>query len=290
MWLVVGANGQLGRCLQDVLVQKNVEYLATTRRDLDVSNSDAVSKFLSTRSFSTIVNCAAWTAVDEAEEHESEALRINFDGPRNLAIAAKNAASRFIHISTDYVFSGDASTPYTVQTPTAPMNAYGRTKLKGDEAVLEIGDGQFPVIRTAWLYSRYGKNFAKTMTGRALQELPVGVVDDQVGQPTMAGDLAHLIFQVATAETFPSVIHGTNSGQASWFDFAQAIYESLGCDLSLVSPVASTQFPTKAKRPSYSVLDHSELVDTSITEMRDWLHALRDEIPHIMHYVKNEMK
>lgn len=289
MWLVVGANGQLGRCLQDVLVQKNVEYLATTRRDLDVSNSDAVSKFLSTRSFSTIVNCAAWTAVDEAEEHESEALRINFDGPRNLAIAAKKAASRFIHISTDYVFSGDANTPYTVQTPTAPMNAYGRTKLRGDEAVLEIGDGQFPVIRTAWLYSRYGKNFAKTMTGRALQELPVGVVDDQVGQPTMAGDLAHLIFQVATAETFPSVIHGTNSGQASWFDFAQAIYESLGCDLSLVSPVASTQFPTRAKRPSYSVLDHSELVDTSITEMRDWLHALRDEIPHIMQYVKNEM-
>lgn len=290
MWLIVGSNGQLGRCLQDVLVQNNIEYFATTHRDLDVSDSHAVSQFVSTGSFNTIVNCAAWTAVDDAEEHESEALRVNFDGPRNLAIAAKNTASRFIHISTDYVFSGDASTPYTVQTPTAPMNAYGRTKLKGDEAVLEIGDGQFPVIRTAWLYSRYGKNFAKTMTGRALQGLPVGVVDDQVGQPTMAGDLAYLIFQVATAETFPPVIHGTNSGQASWFDFAQAIYESLGSDSSLVSPVTSKQFPTKAKRPSYSVLDHSELMDTSIPEMRDWLHALRDEITHIKHYVKNEMK
>jgi dTDP-4-dehydrorhamnose reductase len=188
------------------------------------------------------------------------------------------------------VFSGDASTPYTVNTSTNPLNAYGRTKLKGDEAVLEIGEGRFPVIRTAWLYSRYGKNFAKTMAARAIQGLPVRVVDDQVGQPTMAGELAKLIVGVANVEKFPSIIHGTNTGEATWFDFAREIYQLLGADVSLVSPVPSAEFPTKAKRPSYSVLDHSELIGTSIDKMRDWKSALRDEISHIQQHVTSEMK
>jgi dTDP-4-dehydrorhamnose reductase len=290
MWLIVGANGQLGRCLQDALIRQRIEFIAASHSDGDISDTLAVSQFVSSHSFSTIVNCAAWTAVDDAEDHETEALRINCEGPRNLAIAAKATGARLIHLSTDYVFSGDASTPYTVNTPTNPLNAYGRTKLMGDEAVLEIGEGQFPVIRTAWLYSRYGKNFAKTMAARAIQELPVRVVDDQVGQPTMAGDLAQLIVGVANFEKSPSIIHGTNTGEATWFDFAREIYQLLGANVSLVSPVPSAEFPTRAKRPSYSVLDHSELMGTSIDKMRDWQSALRDEISHIQQHVTSEMK
>lgn len=290
MWLIVGANGQLGRCLQDVLLQQSIDFVAATHQDLDIADAHAVSHFFSSHSFNTIVNCAAWTAVDDAEDHEVEALLINFEGPQNLATSAANTNARLIHISTDYVFSGDGNTPYTTKTHTAPLNAYGRTKLMGDEAVLRIGEGHFPVIRTAWLYSRYGKNFAKTMAARAIQGLPVRVVDDQFGQPTMAGDLARFIVSVTNADTSPPIIHGTNSGQATWFNFAQAIYELLGADASLVSPVTSAEFPTKAKRPSYSVLDHTELIGSSINEMREWLPALRDEIPHIMQHVTSEMK
>lgn len=290
MWLIVGANGQLGRCLQDVLLQQSIDFVAATHQDLDIADAHAVSHFFTSHSFNTIVNCAAWTAVDDAEDHEVEALRINFEGPQNLATSAANTNARLIHISTDYVFSGDGNTPYTTKTHTAPLNAYGRTKLMGDEAVLRIGEGHFPVIRTAWLYSRYGKNFAKTMAARAIQGLPVRVVDDQFGQPTMAGDLARFIVSVTNADTTPQIIHGTNSGQATWFNFAQEIYELLGADASLVSPVNSAEFPTKAKRPSYSVLDHTELIGSSINEMREWLPALRDEIPHIMQHVISEMK
>jgi dTDP-4-dehydrorhamnose reductase len=289
MWLVVGANGQLGRCLQDALAQQSIDFVAASHHDLDVANSEAVAHFLSSRSFSTIVNCSAWTAVDDAEDNETEALRVNYEGPRNLAFSARKFDSRLIHISTDYVFSGDAKSPYSVSTTTAPLNAYGRTKLKGDEAVLTIGEGHFPVIRTAWLYSRYGKNFAKTMAARAVQNLPVRVVNDQLGQPTMAGDLAELIINVARHQS-PPIIHGTNSGQATWYEFARAIYELVGEDTSLVTPVTSTEFPTRAKRPSYSVLDHSELQGTSINEMRDWQLALRDEISHILEYVTSEIK
>jgi dTDP-4-dehydrorhamnose reductase len=290
MWLIVGANGQLGRCLQDVLLQQSIDFVAATHQDLDIADAHAVSHFFTSHSFNTIVNCAAWTAVDDAEDHEVEALRINFEGPQNLATSAANTNARLIHISTDYVFSGDGNTPYTTKTHTAPLNAYGRTKLMGDEAVLRIGEGHFPVIRTAWLYSRYGKNFAKTMAARAIQGLPVRVVDDQFGQPTMAGDLARFIVSVTNADTSPPIIHGTNSGQATWFNFAQEIYELLGADASLVSPVNSAEFPTKAKRPSYSVLDHTELIGSSIDEMREWLPALRDEIPHIKQHVSSEMK
>jgi len=289
MWLIVGAYGQLGRCMKDALSQQNIEFVATSHQDLDVADSEAVEQFLSSKSFSTIVNCSAWTAVDDAEDHETEALRINFEGPRNLASSARKFDARLIHISTDYVFSGDAESPYSVSTPTAPLNAYGRTKLKGDEAVLTIGEGRFPIIRTAWLYSRYGKNFAKTMAARAVQNLPVRVVNDQLGQPTMAGDLAELIINVARHQS-PPIIHGTNSGQATWYEFARAIYELVGEDTSLVTPVTSTEFPTRAKRPAYSVLDHSGLQGTSINEMRDWQLALRDEISHILEYVTSEIK
>jgi len=289
MWLIVGANGQLGRCLQDVLIERNIDFVAASHSDLNVANQDNVSRFIDKYSLTNIVNCAAWTGVDDAEDNESRALLVNYEGPKNLANAALKADARLIHISTDYVFQGDAQTPYKTTTSTSPLNAYGRTKLKGDEAVLQIGSGNFPVIRTAWLYSRYGRNFAKTMATRAIQGLPVRVVNDQYGQPTMAKDLAHFITEVASRKDVPQILHGTNSGQATWFEFATEIYSQLAVDTSLVTPVSSSEFPTKAKRPSFSVLDHSELGGTSLSEMRDWRKALAEEISEINNSVVREL-
>lgn len=290
MWLIVGANGQLGRCLSNELQKQGEEFLVCSHSELDITIAPQVDDYFRNREIATVINCAAWTAVDDAEDNEAQALKVNYEGPQNLALAAKRSNSRLIQISTDYVFSGDAATPYTVETPASPLNAYGRTKLQGDEAVLEIGEGTFPVVRTAWLYSRFGKNFAKTMASRALQDLPVRVVNDQIGQPTSAVDLARLIIEIAQQSNPPSIIHGTNSEQATWFEFAREIYKLLNVDVELVSPVTSSEFPTRAKRPSYSVLDHSELIGTGISEMRTWQEALSDEMPFIREAVLSELK
>jgi dTDP-4-dehydrorhamnose reductase len=290
MWLIVGANGQLGRCLCDSLLTLGIEFLAMSRREIDVTDEKQIVDYFKSNVFSTIVNCAAWTAVDDAEDHKADAFRVNYEGPKNLATAAHRSRSRLIHISTDYVFSGDATHPYEIDTPTSPSNAYGETKLKGDSAVLTIGNGLFPIIRTAWLYSRYGKNFAKTMATRAIQGLPVRVVDDQLGQPTSAIDLSRLIIEAALMPKPPSIIHGTNSGNATWFEFAQEIYSLLGASKELVTPVSSSEFPTRASRPKYSVLGHKAFPDNGLQEMQDWKLALKDEIEEIREAVSKDLK
>jgi dTDP-4-dehydrorhamnose reductase len=290
MWLIVGANGQLGQSLRDSLLSEGIEFIATSRQDLDITDSKQVNKYFETHKFSTIVNCAAWTAVDDAEDHIPEALRINYEGPKNLATAAIKTQSRLIHISTDYVFSGDATEPYEIDTPTNPLNAYGQTKQEGDSAVFTIGNGGFPIVRTAWLYSRYGNNFAKTMAKRAIQGLPVRVVDDQLGQPTSAIELSRLIIEAAIIPNPPSIIHGTNSGKATWYEFAQEIYNLLGASTELVTPVSSSEFPTRASRPKYSVLGHRAFRENGLTEMQDWKSALKDEIEAIREAVSEELK
>jgi dTDP-4-dehydrorhamnose reductase len=290
MWLVVGANGQLGRCLTHSLVAAGIEFEATSSQELDITNSEQVKDFFQQTNYSTVINCAAWTAVDDAEDHITDALRVNYEGPKNLATAALNSQTRLIHISTDYVFSGDATEPYEVDTPTNPLNAYGRTKQMGDSAVLTIGSGQFPIVRTAWLYSRYGQNFAKTMAKRAVQNQPVNVVCDQIGQPTSATDLANLIMRVGSHPNPPSIIHGTNAGQASWFDFATAIYSALNSRVELVTPVTSDKFPTKALRPKYSVLSHDSFRKSELIGMREWRSALSDVIEEIRDAVEEEIQ
>jgi dTDP-4-dehydrorhamnose reductase len=290
MWLIVGANGQLGRCLCDSLLSEGIEFIATSRQDLDITDLKQVNKYLETHKFSTIVNCAAWTAVDDAEDHIPEALRVNYEGPKNLATAAVKTRSRLIHISTDYVFSGDATEPYEIDTPTNPLNAYGQTKQEGDSAVFTIGNGGFPIVRTAWLYSRSGNNFAKTMSKRAIQGLPVRVVDDQLGQPTSAIDLSRLIIEAAIIPKPPSIIHGTNSGEATWYEFAQEIYSLLDASTELVTPVSSSEFPTRASRPKYSVLGHKAFTQNGLKEMQDWKLALKDEIEEIREAVLKEFQ
>ena len=290
MWLIVGGGGQLGHCMATFLEKKSIEFVSVDRASLDVSDAYNVANLIHDIQPSVVLNAAAWTAVDDAEDHESEAAAVNALGPENLAKASISVQARLIHISTDYVFNGSSKESYRIESPTQPLNAYGRTKLAGENAVLEIGKGTFPIIRTAWLYSEFGKNFARTICGRALHADPARVVNDQIGQPTSAHDLATFIYQIAQLKIAPSILHGTNSGQASWYEFAREIYSLLGVDTSLVEPVGSSAFPTKAKRPLNSVLDHSDLIDRGIHPMQDWRLGLVDVLQRIKASIEKEFQ
>jgi dTDP-4-dehydrorhamnose reductase len=288
MWLVVGANGQLGRCMTELLESQSVEYVALGHQQLDITDSVAVEKVFEELKPVIVLNAAAWTAVDDAEEHEDEALQVNVQGPVNLAKSAALVGARLIHVSTDYVFDGEAKSPYKVDSQTEPQNAYGRTKLAGEKAVLELGDNVC-VVRTAWLYSEHGKNFAKTMAAPALRGEGVRAVNDQFGQPTSAHDLAQLIFKISQTDQLPSVVHGTNAGEATWFQFAQEIYSLLGADHDLVSPVDTSAFPTVAKRPVYSVLSHDDFSSWGLQPMQDWKSGLCDSIERIRLAIQKEL-
>ena len=288
MWLVVGANGQLGRCMTELLEEKSTRYVAMGHHELDITDAVAVEKVIEDLRPTIVLNAAAWTAVDDAEEHEADALRVNAHGPANLALSAISIGARLIHISTDYVFDGRSDTPYTVNSPTEPMNAYGRTKLAGEQAVLESGGNNNCVVRTAWLYIEHGKNFVKTMSVRALREEPVRVVNEQLGQPTSAHDVAQLIFEISKLEKMPPIVHGTNAGQATWFHFAQEIFSQLCADPALVSPVGTSAFPTVAKRPAYSVLDHTDLASWGLKPLQNWQNGLAESIERIRSVTQKE--
>lgn len=274
MLLILGGSGQLGNCIASELESIGTQYLALNRQELDIADALAVEEALKQIMPSVIVNAAAWTNVDRAEDNEPAAYSVNWQGARNVALAARACVARLVHISTDYVFDGEATRPYEVDSPTSPVNAYGRSKLAGEQEVLHIGEGAFSVVRTAWLYSEHGSNFAKTMTKKALKEEPVRVVADQVGQPTNAHDLAQLIISVMGMKEAPTIIHGTNSGTATWYDFAREIYGNLGVDEQLVSPMSTKEFATKAVRPKYSVLSNFENAKIRLPEMQDWKASL----------------
>jgi dTDP-4-dehydrorhamnose reductase len=270
MLLVLGSSGQLGKCVSSRLDNIGIRYTALNHHELDIADGPSVARALEQIRPSVIVNTAAWTNVDGAEENETSAFSANCQGARNVAIASRACAARLIHISTDYVFDGEVTQPYEVDSPTNPVNAYGRSKLAGEQEVLRIGEGAFSIVRTAWLYSEHGSNFAKTMTKKALKGEPVRVVADQFGQPTNAHDLAQLIISVVGVKKVPTTIHGTNSGTTTWYEFAREIYGNLGVDKNLVSPVSTLEFPTKAVRPKYSVLSNFENTKFGLPEMQNW--------------------
>lgn len=288
MWLILGGNGQLGRCLDEVLTAERIDHLCIDRTALDITHESALLEAVMALSPSVVVNAAAWTAVDDAEDHEREAMRINGHGAGYVAHAAHAVDARLFHVSTDYVFDGLASFPYTVESPTAPIGAYGRTKLAGERFVVDAGLDKWNIVRTAWLYSRHGRNFAKTMALRAIRGDTVRVVDDQRGQPTSALDLARLMVSVESANAPSGIIHGTNAGDATWYQFAKAIYECAGVDSTLVTPTDSSAYPTKAIRPRYSVLDHGSFTRFGVPAMRHWEDALRDAMPGIVARVREE--
>jgi dTDP-4-dehydrorhamnose reductase len=288
-WLILGSSGQLGIAVSQELGERVSDFRAWSRRDLNVTQGPIVEAFVAQLSPRLIVNCAAWTDVDRAESNEIAASRVNSDGAENIAVAAKECGARFIHISTDYVFSGEGASPWEVDDVIVPKSAYGRTKAEGEARVVKSYPDNSFIVRTAWLYSPWGKNFAKTLTRLAIKgEGEVKVVNDQFGQPTSAIDLAKQLVELGLSDAPVGIYHGTNSGQATWFEFAQEIFKLAGADARRIVPIPSSEYPRPAKRPTNSVLSHKAWAKTSIEPMRDWRIALAEAMPSIISTVEAE--
>jgi dTDP-4-dehydrorhamnose reductase len=288
-WLITGGSGQLGIAVSQELGERGILFHAWGSKDLDITKGPIVRDLVSQLSPKVIVNCAAWTDVDAAENSEARASRVNSDGAENVARGAKLSSAKLIHISTDYVFSGDSNTPWQVNDRINPQSAYGRTKADGESRVLATYPKNSSIVRTAWLYSPWGENFAKTMTRLAMNgDGVVRVVNDQMGQPTSATDLAKQLVELGLSSSPEGVYHGTNSGQGTWFDFAQEIFKLAGVDENRIVGVSSSEYPRATKRPSYSVLSHDEWDRTSLNPMRDWRIALTEAMPSIISAVKAE--
>ena len=274
--LVTGANGQLGSELRELAPSyAQHEFLFYTRNELDIADKYAVTEVFAKNSIDACINCAAYTAVDKAESEKEAAFAINADGTANLAEAAFKNNAKFIHISTDYVFKGDAATPYSTDHPTNPQNIYGASKLKGEEEAFRLNNDAI-VIRTSWVYSFYGNNFVKTMLRLMQSRKELNVVADQKGCPTYAADLAKAILQIIDGDKWKAgIYHYSNQGITTWFEFAIAINEhcNLGCT---VSPINTDQYPTPASRPKYSVMDTSSISSTFGIDIRDWKDALHE--------------
>ncbi len=265
-WLVVGAAGMLGQDLVAAAAAAGADVVGLGRADLDVTDAGATAA--AARGFDVVVNCAAWTAVDAAEEQEPAAFAVNAVGAANVARAAARAGARVVHVSTDYVFDGRGTTPYAEDAPVAPRSAYGRTKAAGEWAVrAEAADHL--VVRTAWLYGAGGPCFPRTMARLGAEREVLTVVEDQVGQPTWTVDLADLLVRLVAAGAPAGTYHGTSSGSASWFEFTRRIVASAGLDVQ-VEPTTSDAFVRPAPRPGYSVLGHDALVAAGVAPIGDW--------------------
>lgn len=273
--LVTGANGQLGNCLRKTFSNdKDLEVVYTDVQDLDITDREEVDHFIRENNFDFIVNCAAYTAVDRAETDDLKAAAINTVAVGNIAQAAAKHRVKVIHISTDYVFNGENYRPYEENDEPYPRSIYGRTKLEG-EGILTSFCQDALIIRTAWLYSEFGGNFVKTMLRLASEHKSINVVADQIGSPTYAGDLADAIHHILRHNKWlPGIYHFTNEGVASWFDFSKAIFELAGKNVE-VNPIPTSQYPTPAKRPLYSVLSKMKIKNTYGVKIPYWRDSLK---------------
>lgn len=259
--LVTGANGQLGCELRRLGGASPNDYIFTDVAELDITDAKAVDAMVGSERVDVIINCAAYTNVDRAEEEALVAEKINAHAVGNLARAAKKHNATLFHISTDYVFGDEGNTPLSEDMPTRPLGVYGRTKLQGEQAIAESGCKAI-IIRTAWLYSEFGNNFLKTMLRLTAEREHINVVFDQVGSPTYAGDLALAIFSIVEGDMFAGregIYHFSDEGVCSWYDFAVEIARAVGNSRCNIEPCRSKDFPTKATRPSYSVLDKDKI-------------------------------
>ena len=286
--LITGANGQLGHEMRNVLAgdsRFNAVYTDVAGDDivtLDITDETAVERMVADNAINVIVNCAAYTAVDAAEDNEQLAALLNADAVGILARATKRHGARMIHISTDYVFDGQSRIPYTEEMPTCPQSAYGRTKLDGERQLLEALGNDAVILRTAWLYSPYGKNFVKTMLALGKDKPALKVVFDQVGSPTCAHDLARAIVTIMSADTWHGgIYHFSNEGVISWYDFTKAIHRLAGITTCDVQPCHSDEFPAKAHRPAYSVLDKTKFKTTFGVTIPYWLDSLAATLKHL---------
>lgn len=273
--LVTGANGQLGNEMRLLGATSKNNYIFTDVTELNITDKAAISAMVKEYRIQVIINCAAYTNVDKAEDDEATADLLNHTAARYLAEAAKEADAVLIHVSTDYVFHGDKNVPYTEDEPTSPLGVYGRTKLAGEQAIQQSGC-RYLIFRTAWLYSSFGNNFVKTMRRLTSERDTLNVVFDQVGSPTFAGDLARAIFEVVEKEAYvgtEGIYHYSNEGVCSWYDFAVEIsnLSHTRCD---IRPCHSDEFPSKVTRPSYSVLDKTKLKKSFGIVVPHWKESL----------------
>lgn len=281
--LIIGAKGQLGRELSDCfargytpigvpeILEENNTLLLADIDEVDIADMDSLRRFTAQGEIDVIINCAAYTDVPGCEANPLAAMRANALGPRNLAILADELSAKLIHVSTDYVFDGEAETPYAEWDIKNPVSVYGKSKHLGEEYIKERTDRYF-ILRTSWLYSKYGKNFVKTMLRIAKEKGECRVVSDQRGNPTYAGDLAHHILKLATTEEY-GTYHATGNGICSWFELTQKLVSLAGIPAT-VTPCTSAEFPSPVKRPAYSALDNLALRATVGDEFRPWEEAL----------------
>ena len=272
--LITGANGQLGNEMR-VLSAGHPEHTCffTDVQELDICDAQGVKAFVRDHHIDVIVNCAAYTAVDKAEDNADLCDRLNHLAPGNLSEAAQAVGAALVQISTDYVFDGTAHTPYTEDAPTCPTSVYGRTKLAGEQLAL-AQCSRTMIIRTAWLYSTFGNNFVKTMLRLGRERDRLGVVFDQIGTPTYAADLAAAIFTAIGQGIRPGIYHFSNEGVCSWYDFTLAIHRLAGINTCTVSHLHTDEYPAKAPRPHYSVLDKTKLKQTYGITIPHWEESL----------------
>ncbi len=274
--LVTGANGQLGSEIR-LLVGSDKDFTFITRDDVDLSDTLALENYLSAQSFDVIINCAAYTAVDKAEEDKDKAFAINSEAVKVLARYAKDKSARLIHVSTDYVYEGKGYRPYLESDAVLPQNVYGASKLEGERAIKAINPLNSIIIRTSWVYSTFGNNFVKTMLRLGKERDALGVIFDQVGTPTYAKDLAQAVLDIVPKLDNNSVeiYHYSNEGVCSWYDFAKAIFEleNIACE---VSPIETSAYPTPASRPNYSLLNKAKIKKEYNIAIPYWKDSLRE--------------
>jgi len=278
--LVTGGNGQLGSEIKELSIScTNGSFFFTDVSDLDITNYTAVAAFIKTNSIDVIVNCAAYTAVDKAESESELADAINHLAVKNLAIIARERGAKLIHISTDYVFDGTGHKPYVETDTPNPQSVYGQTKLDGELAMQAINPANSIIIRTSWVFSNFGSNFVKTMLRIGQERKEISVVSDQVGSPTYAGDLAKVLLEILPKINSEQVAiyHFANLGNCSWSEFAKAIFKIKGMDVK-VHPITTSQYPTLAKRPQYSVLENSKIKKKFNLNMSYWVDSLKNNL------------
>ena len=280
--LITGCNGQLGNEMQ-LLEEKNPQhtYFNTDVAELDITDQKAIETFVEEHEIDGIVNCAAYTAVDKAEDNQVLCTKLNATAPEYLAAAIEKRGGWIIQISTDYVFDGTNHTPYVESDPVCPNSVYGRTKLSGEEAVRKTCR-RMMIIRTAWLYSTFGNNFVKTMIRLGKEKPELGVIFDQIGTPTYARDLAVVIFAAINQGIVPGIYHFSNEGVISWYDFTKAIHRIAGITTCHVRPLHTSEYPTPAKRPHYSVLDKTKIKQTYALEIPYWEESLAECVKQLI--------
>ena len=281
-WLITGGGGQLAQELVTILEESGAVYKTYSSKELDIRNRSAIQNAVKTFTPTNILNCAAWTNVDLAETNEQSAFAVNARGVENLAVAANSIGAHLTHFSTDYVFDGSKRIPYEISDIKDPKTAYGRSKSAGEDFLMTLYPEKSLIIRTAWLYSAFGSNFVKTILSLEKSQKNISVVCDQIGQPTSAADLALFTLNLLKRESVTGLHHGTNSGETTWFGFAQEIFRIVGSDVDRLIPVPTKKDNRRALRPGYSVLSLNSWADLGITPMRMWKDALGDNMSSIL--------